>query len=437
MPLDGIFCRAHCRLSQLRPPNSVQAVSPASSVNDFDFLVGRWNVLHHRLKERLAGSTQWDDFTGTSTLQKLMDGQANVDDNLINLPSGPYRAASLRSFDPNTRQWAIWWLDARDPHHPLDPPVVGSFSRNIGTFYADDTFKGHPIRVRYLWSDITPSSCHWEQAFSPDGGKTWETNWIMDFTRVQDGAAHAAGSSSDFAVVELRRYTIKEGERDRFARDFEAFFPEAIQQTGAIVAGEFLERDRSSAFTWIRGFRDMDERAKSNAALYYGAVWKEHRVLMNSLMLDSDDVLLLKPLAPGRGVPILPAVDPVREAQGARGIVVAQIFRIQPDGVDAFVRQAAPAFTAYRATGAREAGVLVTLDAKNNFPQLPIRSDGPYLVWLGILQDEQILKTSFRPLAQRLSQALAATGLLQGAPELVVLDPAQRSRLRWLASEQT
>lgn len=416
----------------LRPPEkTMQTVNVESSVNDFDFLVGRWTVHHHRLKERLAGSTEWEDFGGTSELRKLMGGQGNVDDNVIELPGGTYRAVSLRSFDPNTRQWAIWWLDGRDPHHPLDPPMVGSFSKGIGTFYADDTFKGRPIKVRYLWSDITANSCHWEQAFSPDSGKTWETNWVMDLTRAQGADPRAAAPSDDFPVIELRRYTIKDGERDRFARDFEAFFPEAIQQTGAIVAGEFLERDRSSVFTWIRAFRDMDDRAKASAALYYGAVWKEHRTLMNSLMVDSDDVLLLRPLAPGRGVPILPAVDPARETPGSRGVIVAQIFRVRPDGVTAFVQHAEPAFTAYRATGAREAGVLVTLDASNNFPQLPVRSNGPYLVWLGVLQDEHVLKTAFRPLAERSSQTLAATGLLLAAPELMVLDPAPRSRLRW------
>jgi hypothetical protein len=75
-------------------------------------------------------------------------------------------------------------LDGRDPHR-LEPPVVGGFSGGIGTFYGDDVFKGRPIRVRFQWSAITATSCHWEQAFSPDGGKTWETNWIMDIKRVR------------------------------------------------------------------------------------------------------------------------------------------------------------------------------------------------------------------------------------------------------------
>lgn len=85
---------------------------------------------------------------------------------------------------------------------------------------------------------------------------------------------------NDYPVIEFRRYTIKEGEREHFAKRFESYFPEAIQQTGAIIAGEFLERMNQSMFTWIRGFHDMDDRAKLNAALYYGPVWKEHRSQM-------------------------------------------------------------------------------------------------------------------------------------------------------------
>ena len=109
-------------------------------------------------------------------------------------------------------------------------------------------------------------------------------------------------------------------------------------------------------------------------------MWKEHKSTMNDLMIDSDNVLLLHPLDPQRGVGIMPAVDPVDEAGGAQGVVVAQMFALKPGSVDTFASQAEPIFASYRATGAREAGVLVTLDAPNNFPQLPIRTDGPYLV---------------------------------------------------------
>lgn len=240
----------------------------------------------------------------------------------------------------------------------------------------------------------------------------------------------------DFQVIEFRRYTVKEGEREHFAQYFESYFPEAFEQLGAIAFGQFFERRNPTGFTWMRGFKNMDARAVVNAGFYYGPLWREHALTMNSLMVDSDNVLLLRPLRPESGITVLPAVDPVTEARGAQGVVVAQIFAVKANSIDAFAQQAEATFAGYRAAGVREAGVLVTLDAPNNFPQLPVRTDGPYLVWLGIIKDNQTLETRFNPLAERSLQSFSATGLLRGAPELVILDPTRRSRLRWLAEEQ-
>ena len=159
------------------------ATDRGSVVHDFDFYMGKWRVRHRRLKERLAGSTDWQEFEGTSEAWPLLGGAGNVDDNILELPAGQYRAVSLRSFDPGSGLWSIWWLDGRNPGR-LDPPVVGGFKDGVGTFQCDDTFNGQPIIVRFLWSNITATTCRWEQAFSPDGGETWETNWIMDSTRI-------------------------------------------------------------------------------------------------------------------------------------------------------------------------------------------------------------------------------------------------------------
>jgi hypothetical protein len=206
--------------------------------------------------------------------------------------------------------------------------------------------------------------------------------------------AHLTG----FNVVELRRYPIKEGERENFARYFESYFPEAFQQEGAIIFGQFLEQEKTDTFTWIRGFRTTDDRAK--------------------------------PLRPERSVSVLPAVDPVKEAAGAKGFIVMQIFAAHPDKLDALVSTAEKTFAQYREAGIREAGVLVTLDGPNNFPQLPFRTDGPYLVWLGIAKDKQALER-FTTIAREQSRAFAKP-LLRSAPEVAVMRPSQRSRLRWL-----
>lgn len=152
--------------------------------HDFDFLMGKWRVHHRRLKARLAGSHEWVEFEGTSQLWMTMGGHGTVDDNAIDIPGGAYRAMGIRGYDPKTQTWAIWWLDSRNPTH-LDPPVMGKFRDGVGTFEATDTFNGKPINVRFVWSQITANSAHWEQAFSPDGGKSWETNWAMTFERMK------------------------------------------------------------------------------------------------------------------------------------------------------------------------------------------------------------------------------------------------------------
>jgi hypothetical protein len=156
-----------------------------SGLHDFDFLVGEWRVHSRRLKETLAGSHDWYAFDGTIRSQPLMEGRANVDDTVFNLPTGIYRGVAPRAYDPKTGQWAIWWIDGRNPFGNLDPPVKGRFVDGVGTFYADDTLRGQPIKVRFTWSQITKDGAHWEQAYSPDDGKTWETNWVQTLERVR------------------------------------------------------------------------------------------------------------------------------------------------------------------------------------------------------------------------------------------------------------
>ena len=150
--------------------------------HDWDWLVGRWAVRHHRLKGRLVGSTEWEDFDGASTVWLTMGGLGTADDNVIAIPSGTYRAMGIRAFDRKTGQWSIWWLDERYPE-TIEPPVHGGFKDGVGIFVGDDVLNGRPIKVRFRWTEITATSARWEQAFSPDGGATWEVNWVMQLTR--------------------------------------------------------------------------------------------------------------------------------------------------------------------------------------------------------------------------------------------------------------
>ena len=149
---------------------------------DFDFEFGQWRVRHRRLKERLVGCTDWEEFAGRSETRPVLGGAGNIEDNILHAPDGDYRAIAIRSFDPQVRSWAIWWLSSADPHR-LDVPVIGRFDAGVGSFFAQDVLRGAPVTVRVLWLRTGSDAPRGEQARSLDGGATWETNWTMDFER--------------------------------------------------------------------------------------------------------------------------------------------------------------------------------------------------------------------------------------------------------------
>lgn len=155
----------------------------AGSEHDFDFFLGSWKVSHRRLKVRLANNNDWEEFGGATECRPLLGGTANLNDSIVNRPGGSYRGLGLRAYDAKTSTWADWYLSTRNPT-TIDVPGIGRFANGVGTFLSDDTHDGKLVKVRGLWSHITPNSLQWEQAFSPDGGKTWETNWVMRYTRI-------------------------------------------------------------------------------------------------------------------------------------------------------------------------------------------------------------------------------------------------------------
>jgi hypothetical protein len=151
-------------------------------MNDFDFLVGAWNVANLRLKRRLTGSDDWEEFPATSQCQSLFGGRANLEE--ISFATKGFNGLTLRLFDPQREEWSLYWVSSQTGL--LFPPVVGRFENGRGTFFGDDTHHGVHVRVRYIWSGITPNSAQWEQAFSADEEQTWETNWVMKMTRKED-----------------------------------------------------------------------------------------------------------------------------------------------------------------------------------------------------------------------------------------------------------
>ena len=167
---------------------------------DWQWLSGNWDVWHSRLKERLAGSNDWQEFAGKSAFWVTMNGLGNVDDNIVEIPSGTYRGLSIRAFDSKTGKWAIWWLDARNPTR-IDPPVFGAFHGDEAEFVGQDTFKDRPIVVRFRWHEVHGKRPWWDQAFSTDNGMTWEVNWRNYFTRTATTATpqpKIAGAPTDW-----------------------------------------------------------------------------------------------------------------------------------------------------------------------------------------------------------------------------------------------
>jgi hypothetical protein len=150
---------------------------------DFDFLMGRWDVQHRRLRERLKGSTSWEEFAGTSLARPLLGGLGNIDENIMERAGGRMEGMTVRLYDPLSQQWSLYWADSVNV--VLQPPMIGGFVQGRGEFYDQELFEGRAIFCRFIWSDITATACRWEQAFSADGGTSWETNWIMEFTRQQ------------------------------------------------------------------------------------------------------------------------------------------------------------------------------------------------------------------------------------------------------------
>lgn len=152
--------------------------SNTSSKNDFDFLAGRWTMDNKRLKTRLNNCTEWIEYkSNDENFGALLNGLANMDiykTSFNQVNNKPYEGLTLRLFNPETKLWSLYWVDSNTG--VLDPPVVGSFEGNIGTFYCKDIFQGKPILVMFKWDKTDANNPVWSQAFSDDSGVTWEMN---------------------------------------------------------------------------------------------------------------------------------------------------------------------------------------------------------------------------------------------------------------------
>jgi len=161
-----------------------QIIKQRDGQHDFDFNIGIWKTQISRLQHPLTGSTTWVEYQGISVVRKVWDGRASLFELEADGPAGHIEGVGLRLYNPESRQWSLNWANSTDG--VMTRPMIGEFENGSGEFFNQETFNGRAIFVRNGFSNITPNSSRFEQAFSADGGKTWETNWLMTFTRAKD-----------------------------------------------------------------------------------------------------------------------------------------------------------------------------------------------------------------------------------------------------------
>jgi hypothetical protein len=165
---------------------------PAASVmrdgqHDFDFNIGAWKTHVSRLQKPLTGSTTWVEYDGISVVREVLGGRASLFELTADGPAGHLEGAGLRLYNPESHQWSLNWTSGKTG--VLGVPTIGEFKNGRGVFVDQESFNDRVILVRNSFMDITPNSARFEQTFSDDGGETWETNWVMTFTRIKPADA--------------------------------------------------------------------------------------------------------------------------------------------------------------------------------------------------------------------------------------------------------
>src|SRR5580693_5898715 len=182
---SGVFIWA----GKVSPQQTNAAPAYRDGQHDFDFELGSWKIHLKRLVNPLTGSKTWVEFDGTSVTRKVWDGRAQIEEFETDGSAGHIEGLTLRLYNPQAHQWSLYWGTSKSG--TLGVPTIGEFKNGRGEFYDQEEINGRTILVRFIWSEITANSAHFEQSFSDDGGKTWEVNWITDQTRVNGDGAKA------------------------------------------------------------------------------------------------------------------------------------------------------------------------------------------------------------------------------------------------------
>ena len=246
------------------------------------------------------------------------------------------------------------------------------------------------------------------------------------------GIAPAMAKEGDAQVVELRQYKLAEGRRDAFVQLFEDKFVESQEVLGMRLVGQFCDHADPDRFTWIRAFTDMPARETGLNAFYFGPVWQANREAANPMLVDNDNVLLLRPAAPG--LAFAPAAP--REATGAPGgavwAVIEYLWKTPDEGFAAFFDERMK--PALAAAGVKVVDAYVPLAEPNNFPRLPVRDDRKLLVWF-VRGDshaaiEAALASARASPRWRAEVEAPLRDAEERAPQILRLDPTPRSALR-------
>lgn len=243
-------------------------------------------------------------------------------------------------------------------------------------------------------------------------------------------------SPVDCPIVELRQYTLKPGRRDELIALFERHFLERQEQYGMQILGQFRRRTDPDQFVWLRGFSSMQARRQALQGFYGGPIWQEHRTAANATMLDSDNVLLLKPVHATSGLCCDSSHRPALDAQEvAGGIVIATVYAFDAPVdslfVEFFEMQIVPVLCAANAS---LLGYYVTEPAENTFPELPVREGEHVFVWFASFTDEETYAAYQTALIANQAWVTSLAPALRGWParpvEVLELIPTRRSLLR-------
>jgi hypothetical protein len=221
---------------------------------DFDFEIGSWKIHLKRRLNPLTGSDKWVEFDGTSVTRRIWDGRSQIEEFETEGAAGHIEGLTLRLYNPQSHQWSLYWANAKDG--TIVAPQIGEFRNGVGEFYGTDTLNGKFILIRFVWSNTTTNTPHFEQSYSVDGGKTWEVNWITDQTRVSDEAEKGTGQQNSATAGTGPQEAVSEG------RDFDPLIGAWKYQL------KRLSHPLTSSTTWVdlegtgKCFKVWDGRAE-------------------------------------------------------------------------------------------------------------------------------------------------------------------------------